>query len=72
MQREKGWSASDFFAGLEVFPRIRVVLNMGPSVFEAICVPSDFRCQAGSLNAITPDYHWHIDASRFGFVRSCD
>ena len=72
IERQEGWSASDFFRDLRAFPRIRVVLRTGPSVFEAICVPSDFGFQAGYLNAMTPEYHWHIDASRFGFVRSWD
>ncbi len=72
IERQEGWSASGFFGGLKAFPRIRVVLTTGPSVFEAICVPSDFRFQAGHLNAMTPEYHWHIDVSRFAFVRSWD
>ena len=71
-ERQKGWSASDFFGALKAFPRIRVVLTTGPSVFEAICVPSNFRFQSGHLNAMTPEYHWHIDVSRFTFARSWD
>ena len=66
------WSADRFFDLLQTFPRVRVILMTGPSVFEALCTPGAYSIQGRFLNAITPEYHWHLDTSRFGFLKSSD
>lgn len=66
------WSADRFFDLLQTFPRVRVILMTGPSVFEALCTPGAYSIQGRFLNAITSEYHWHLDTSRFGYLKSCD
>ena len=65
-------SADAFFDLLQTFPRIRVILMTGPSVFEALCAPGAYSIQGHFLNVITPEYHWHLDISKFGFLQSFD
>ena len=66
------WSADRFFDLLQTFPRMRVILRTGPSVFEALCAPGAYSVQGRFLNVMTSEYHWHLDTSRWGFLKSCD
>ncbi len=66
------WTAMRFFELLPKLGRLRVINVCGPSVFEAICEAAPFDLQGGSINLITPDYHWHFAHARFGFLQSHD
>ena len=72
MESRAIWSADRFFDLLQTFSRMRVILKTGPSVFEALCAPGAYSIQGHFLNVITPEYHWHLDVSRFGFLQSFD
>ena len=64
------WTARRFFDLLRHLGPLRVVSVSGPSVFEARCEigPQDF--SEGSLNIITPQYHWNLSLDRFRHLRS--
>lgn len=64
------WTAKRFFGLLQQLGPVRVVSVSGPSVFEARCEmgPRDF--SEGSLNIITPQYHWNLALDRFRHLRS--
>ena len=64
------WTARRFFDLLRHLGSLRVVSVSGPSVFEARCEigPQDF--SEGSLNIITPQYHWNLSLDRFRHLRS--
>jgi hypothetical protein len=61
-----------FFEALGAFNPLRVISGGGPSTFEAICRFGFYRIAGGYMNAITPEYHWHIELSRFGHLRTKD
>lgn len=59
----------------EAFRRLgplRVISVNGPSVFEAILELGAFGVADGWLNAITPDYHWHVDLGRVRHLTTHD
>ena len=66
------WSARRFFELIQKLGRLRVINVCGPSVFEAICEAGAFDVQGGSINMITPDFHWHFAHARLGFLQSFD
>jgi hypothetical protein len=66
------WSARRFFALLGTFGRLRVISQSGPSTFEALCRVGPFEIAHGFVNAITPEYHWHLAVKRFRHLRSHD
>jgi len=66
------WTAGRFFAALRELNPLRVISGCGPSTFEAICRVGDFDLSRGYLNAITPDYHWHLQLAGFRSLRSRD
>ena len=66
------WNATRFFDLLQDLGPLRVISVCGPSVFEAICEAGDYEVQGGSINMITPVYHWHFAYGRFAYLRSHD
>ena len=66
------WTAHRFFDLLGRLGTLRVISVCGPSVFEAICEVGSVERAGGFLNMITPAYHWHFAANRFGHLRSVD
>lgn len=66
------WSARRFFALLGTLGRLRVISRSGPSTFEALCTVAPFEIAHGFVNAITPEYHWHLGVKRFRHLRSHD
>lgn len=66
------WTARRFFEALTLLGPLRVISQSGPSTFEAICELTRFGIADGTLNAITPDYHWHLRLDGFGHLRSRD
>jgi hypothetical protein len=66
------WTARRFFSLLGTLGRLRVISQSGPSTFEALCNVGPFEIAHGFVNAITPDYHWHLAVKRFLHVRSHD
>lgn len=66
------WTARRFFELLGSLGRLRVISQSGPSTFEALCQVGPFALERGFVNAITPDYHWHLALRRFRHVRSHD
>lgn len=66
------WTARSFFQELAALSPLRVISVSGPSTFEAICRVDRFGIADGYLNAITPDYHWHLDLRGFRHLRSRD
>ena len=68
----RGWTHRRFFELLEALGRLRVISACGPSTFEALCALHSWRVERGFLNAITPEYHWHLAVSRLRHLRSAD
>ncbi|MCR9094192.1 MAG: hypothetical protein NXI30_08245 [bacterium] len=66
------WTATRFFDLLQKLGRLRVISVCGPSVFEAICEAGPYDVQGGSINMVTPDFHWHFAHARLGFLQSHD
>jgi hypothetical protein len=66
------WTARRFFDLLGTLGRLRVISQSGPSTFEALCSVGPFEIAGGFVNAITPDYHWHLALKRFRRLRSHD
>jgi hypothetical protein len=66
------WTARDLFDALAELGPLRVISQAGPSTFEAICEVKHFGISDGMLNAMTPQYHWHIDLSGLRHVRTRD
>jgi hypothetical protein len=66
------WTARRFFALLADLGRLRVISQSGPSTFEALCEVGPVEIVHGFLNAITPEYHWHLALKRFRHLRSHD
>jgi hypothetical protein len=67
-----GWTHRRFFEALGPLSPLRVISQCGASTFEAICRFGAFGFADGHMNAITPDYHWHVSLARFRFVTSVD
>lgn len=72
LEREPEWTARDLFESLAELGPLRVISQSGPSTFEAICEVKSFGIASGYLNAITPQYHWHIDLAQLRHVRTRD
>ena len=72
LPRAAGWTHDRFFRALGPLSPLRVISACGASTFEAICRFGAFDFAAGHMNAITPEYHWHIALARFGHVQSVD
>jgi len=66
------WTQADFFRLLEQLGRLRVISGCGPSTFEALCGFGPWSLEHGFMNAITPEYHWHLALARFRHLRSVD
>jgi hypothetical protein len=66
------WTHRRFFELLAALGPLRVISISGPSVFEALCRFGRHGFAEGHMNAITPEYHWHVDLARFRFARSRD
>lgn len=66
------WTPRRFFELLEALGRLRVISACGPSTFEALCALHSWTIERGFLNAITPEYHWHLAVSRLRHLRSAD
>src|SRR5262245_36859439 len=67
-----GWTHARFFRALGPLSPLRVISQCGASTFEAICSFGAFGFADGHMNAITPEYHWHIALARFGHLTSVD
>jgi len=66
------WTARRVLAHLRRLNPLRVISQNGPSVFETLCDLAAFGVADGHLNAITPQYHWHLRLAGFGHLRSRD
>jgi hypothetical protein len=66
------WTQRRFFTELGPLSPLRVISQCGASTFEAICRFGAFGFADGHMNAITPEYHWHVALSRFGHLTSVD
>lgn len=70
--RTTGWTARRLFDEISALGPLRVIAVTGPSVFETICELHSFGTADGWLNAITPDYHWHLDLRRVRHLATRD
>lgn len=68
----RDWTHRRFFELLESLGRLRVISACGPSTFEALCALHSWSIERGFLNAITPEYHWHLAVSRLRHLASRD
>lgn len=66
------WTVRRVFEALVDLSPLRVISSTGPSVFEAIIHFEGFGIAMGYVNAMTPEYHWHVELARCRFVRSRD
>jgi putative heme iron utilization protein len=66
------WTARRLFSELRELGPLRVISQSGPSVFETLCRVDGFGVADGWLNAITPDYHWHLRLDGFGHLATFD
>jgi putative heme iron utilization protein len=66
------WTHRRFFSELGPLSPLRVISQCGASTFEAICRFGPFGFADGHMNAITPEYHWHVSLARFGHLASVD
>lgn len=66
------WTARRLFEALRELGPLRVISPAGPSLFEAICTLGAFGIADGWLNAITPEYHWHLRLDGFRHLTSKD
>lgn len=64
--------AEELFQKLKELGALRVISHCGPSTFEAICTVSTFGVAHGHINAITSEYHWHLNLNGFRHVTSHD
>jgi putative heme iron utilization protein len=65
-------SARSFFEQLRGLGPLRIISVSGPSTFEAIGSLGAFGIADGYLNAMTEQYHWHLDVRRFRHLTSHD
>jgi len=61
-----------FFAEVGRLSPLRVISQCGPSTFEALCTFEGFEPHGDYLNAMTPDYHWHLHVGKPIHVTSRD
>lgn len=66
------WTHRRFFTELGPLSPLRVISQSGASTFEAICRFGSFGFEGGHMNAITPEYHWHLALARFRHLTSVD
>jgi hypothetical protein len=66
------WTARRVLVHLRRLNPLRVISWNGPSVFETICDLAAFGVADGHMNAITPQYHWHLRLDGLGHLRSRD
>lgn len=66
------WTHRRFFELLAALGPLRVISISGASVFESLCRFERHGFADGHMNAIAPEYHWHVDLDRFRFARSRD
>lgn len=66
------WTARRVLEHLRRLNPLRVISWTGPSVFETICDLAAFGVADGHMNAITPQYHWHLRLDGLGHLRSRD
>lgn len=66
------WTARRLFEALRELSPLRVISPAGPSLFEAICAVGPFGIADGHLNAITPEYHWHLRLDGFRHLTTKD
>jgi hypothetical protein len=66
------WNARRFFDLVAQLGPLRVISICGPSVFESLCSLGAFEISGAHLNAISRQFHWHVDLRRFRWLRSCD
>src|SRR5262245_1007765 len=66
------WTHRRFFGELGPLSPLRVISQCGASTFEAICRFGPHGFADGHMNAITPEYHWHVALARFRHVTSVD
>ncbi len=64
--------ARELFEAFRRLGPLRVISVNGPSVFEAILDLGAFGVADGWLNAITSDYHWHVDLGRVRHLTTRD
>lgn len=62
----------ELFDSLRLLSPLRVIQINGPSVFETICEVDTFSIKNEWLNAITPQYHWHLNVERFKHLTTND
>jgi len=67
-----GWTHRRFFDLLGRLGPLRVISICGPSVFESLCTFGAYGVARGHMNAITPEYHWHLELARFRRLQSRD
>jgi hypothetical protein len=65
-------TARELFEAFGDLGPLRVISVNGPSVFEAILELGAFGVADDWLNAMTPDYHWHVDLSRVRHLTTRD
>lgn len=65
-------TARELFEAFAELGPLRVISVTGPSVFEAILDLDAFGVADGWLNAMTADYHWHVDLARVRHLTTRD
>lgn len=66
------WTVARLFEQLANLSPLRIITVSGPSVFEAICSVGPFGVAGGYLNAMTTEYHWHLELQRCRYLRTRD
>ncbi|MGH0033467.1 MAG: hypothetical protein ACQGVK_00420 [Myxococcota bacterium] len=66
------WDSQRLFDLISAVSPLRIISRCGPSTFEAIASLERFSIARGWLNAMQPDFHWHLDLGGLGWVRSRD
>lgn len=72
IDRSHDLGARDLFESFRRLGPLRVISVNGPSVFEAILELGAFGVADGWLNAMTPEYHWHVDLGRVRHLTTRD
>ena len=63
---------TELFGLIRQLSPLRVIQVTGPSVFETICDLDSFSIADGWFNAITPQYHWHLELGQFQHITTRD
>jgi len=63
---------AELFGHIRDLSPLRVIQVTGPSVFETICELDSFSIADGWFNAITSQYHWHLQLECFRQITTCD